>query len=208
MGLPTCFYCLKEMLMLLLFSLTTSCPPVCEPHGLQHTSMPCPLLSLKFAKNSCPLSWWCPPIISSSVLPVYSWTQSFPGWRSCLLSLFLSGNQSIGVSALASVLSMNIQGWFPFSLVQSPSCVWLFETPCTTAHQASLSITNTGVCSDSSPLSWWCHSTISSSVVPFSSCVQSFPAWGFFPSSQFFASGDQNIGVSASASVLPVNIQD
>ena len=58
------------------------------------------------------------------------------------------------------------------------------------------------------PLSRWCHPTISSFVVPFSSCPQSFPASGSFPKSQFFASGGQSIGVSASASVLPVNIQD
>ena len=63
------------------------------------------------------------------------------------------------------------------------------------------------VYSDSCPLSWWCHSTISSSVVPFS-CLQSFPASESFQMSQFFASGSQNIVVSASASVLPLNIQD
>ena len=56
--------------------------------------------------------------------------------------------------------------------------------------------------------SWWCHPTISSSVLPFSSCLQSFPASGSFPVSQFFASGGQTIGVSASASVRPMNIQD
>ena len=60
--------------------------------------------------------------------------------------------------------------------------------------------------SNACPLCWWCHSTISSSVVPFSSCLQSFPASGSFPMSQLFASGGQSIGVSAS--VLPVNIQD
>ena len=58
------------------------------------------------------------------------------------------------------------------------------------------------------PLSWWCHLTISSSVVPFSSCSQSFPASGSFQMSQFFTSGGQRIGVLASASVLPMNIQD
>ena len=62
-----------------------------------------------------------------------------------------------------------------------------------------------GVYSNSCPLSWWCHTTISS---PFTSCLQSFPASGFFPMSQLFASGSQSIGASASASVLPVNIQD
>ena len=63
-----------------------------------------------------------------------------------------------------------------------------------------------GACSDSCPSSRWCHPTISSSVVPFSSCLQSFPASGSFPVSQFFASGGQSTG--ASASVLPMNIQD
>ena len=58
------------------------------------------------------------------------------------------------------------------------------------------------------PSSWWCHPTISSSAVPFSSCLQSFPASGSFPMSQLFASGGQNIGVSASKSVLPMNKQD
>ena len=60
----------------------------------------------------------------------------------------------------------------------------------------------------SCPLNQWCHSVISSSVVPFSSCPQSFPASGSFQMSQVFASGGQSIGVSASASVLPMNIQD
>ena len=58
------------------------------------------------------------------------------------------------------------------------------------------------------PLSQWCHPTIASSVIPFSSCPQSFPASGSFPMSQLFASGGQRIGVSASASVLPMNTQD
>ena len=62
--------------------------------------------------------------------------------------------------------------------------------------------------SNSCPLSWWCHTAISSSVIPFSSCLQSFPASGSFPMSQFFVSGDQSIGALASASVLPMNIQD
>ena len=63
-----------------------------------------------------------------------------------------------------------------------------------------------GACSNLCPLSWWCHPTISSSVISFSSCPQSFPASGSFPVSQFFASGGQSIG--ASSSVLPMNIQD
>ena len=65
-----------------------------------------------------------------------------------------------------------------------------------------------GACSNSCALSQWCHPTISSSVVPFSSCPQSFPASGSFLISHYFASGGQIIGVSASASILPMNIQD
>ena len=74
------------------------------------------------------------------------------------------------------------------------------------ACQASLSFT-IRVCSNSCPLNQWRHPTISSSVVPFF-CLQSFPASGSFQLSQFFASGGQSIGVSASASVLPMNIQN
>ena len=65
-----------------------------------------------------------------------------------------------------------------------------------------------GVYPNSCPLSWWCHLTISPSVIPFSSCLQSFPTSGSFQVSQLFASGGQNIGVSASTSVLPMNTQD
>ena len=65
-----------------------------------------------------------------------------------------------------------------------------------------------GACSNSCPSSQWCRPTTSFSVIPFSSCLQSFPASGSFQMSQFFASGGQRIGVSASASILPMNIQD
>ena len=91
---------------------------------------------------------------------------------------------------------------------QSLSRVRLFETPWTTARQASLSITNSRVYPNSCPLSWWCHPIISSSAVPFSSCLQSFSAWGSFPMSQLWASGGQSIGVTASTSVLSMNTQD
>ena len=87
------------------------------------------------------------------------------------------------------------------SSVQSLSRVRLFATPWIAALQASLSITNSNSC----PSSQWCHPAISSSVVPFSSCPQSFPASGSFPMSQLFISGGQSTGVSASASVLPMN---
>ena len=94
-----------------------------------------------------------------------------------------------------------------FSSVQLLSHFWLFLTPWTAAHQASLSKPTPGAYSNSCPLSWWCHPIISSSVSPFSSCLQSFPASGSFPMSQFFTSCGQSIRVSALASVLPMNIQ-
>ena len=94
------------------------------------------------------------------------------------------------------------------AVVQLLSCVWLFATPWTAACQASYPSPAPRACSNSYPSSQWCHPTISSSVVPFSSCLQSFPASGSFPMSQFFPSGGQRIGASASALVLPMNIQD
>ena len=75
-------------------------------------------------------------------------------------------------------------------------------------QHARLPCPSTGVYSNSCPLSRWCHPTISSSVVPFSFCPQSFPAPGSFHMSQSFALGDQSMGVSASTSVVPMNIQD
>ena len=90
--------------------------------------------------------------------------------------------------------------WHQFS-VQLLSRVRLFVTPWTAAHQASLYL-------NSCPLSQWCLPVISSPVVCFSSCLQSFPASGSFPMSQLFASGGQSIGVSVSTSVLPMNTQD
>jgi len=92
--------------------------------------------------------------------------------------------------------------------VQSFSCVRLFVTPWTVAFQASCLSLSPGICSNSFPLSGWCHPAISCSVIPFSSSLQSFPGTGSFPMSKLFASGGQNTGASASASVLPMNIQD
>ena len=95
-----------------------------------------------------------------------------------------------------------------FRSVQLLSHVRLFVTPWTAAHQAPCPSPTPGVYSNSCPLCWWCHPAISSSIVPFSSCLQSFSASGTFQMNQFFASGGQSIRVSASASVLPMNIQD
>ena len=87
------------------------------------------------------------------------------------------------------------------------SCI-LSVTPWTEAHQAPLSSTSPGVCSDSCLFSQWCYLTISSSAIPFSFWLQSLPASGSFPVSQLFTSGGQSIEASASASVLPINMQD
>ena len=125
--------------------------------------------------------------------------------------------QSIYMQKLSSFMfNINILYWVrlilpkmvQFSSVQLLSHVRLFAIPWTAAHQASLSITNSRSLLTLMPIESVMPSTSSSSVIPFSSRLQSFPASGSFPMSQFFPSGGQNIGVSASASVLPMNIQD
>ena len=87
------------------------------PHALQHARLSCPSLTPGAYSNSCPLSGWCHPTISSSVIPFSSCLQSFPASGSFQMSqFFTSGGQSIGVSASASVLPMYIQDWFPLGL--------------------------------------------------------------------------------------------
>ena len=94
------------------------------------------------------------------------------------------------------------------AVAHSSSYVRLFVTPWPAAHQASLSFTISRSVLKLVPLSQWSHPTISSSLTLFSSCLQSFPASGSFPMSQFFLSGGQSIEASALASVLPMNIQE
>ena len=85
-----------------------------RPHGLQHTRPPCPSSIAWVYSNSCPLSWWSHPTISSSVVPFSSCPQYFPASGYFLMcQLFTWSGQSIGVSGSASVLLMNIQDWFP-----------------------------------------------------------------------------------------------
>ena len=99
----------------LLYCLVAKLCPTLGPHELQHGRVPCPLLSPRVCSNSCPLSQWCHPTISSSVTP-FSWSQSFPASGSFPMSWsFTSGGQSIGASA--SVFSMNIHGWFPLGSI-------------------------------------------------------------------------------------------
>ena len=85
-----------------------------RPYGPQHARPPCPSSTPRVYSNSCPLSWWCHPIISSSVIPFSSCPQSFPASGSFQMSqLFASGGQSIWVSASTSVLPRNTQDWSP-----------------------------------------------------------------------------------------------
>ena len=108
---------------------------------------------------------------------------------------------------LKVLVNQNFQS-IQFSSLQSLSCVQLFATPGLQHAGPPCPSLTPRIYSNSFPLSWWCHPTFSSSIVPFSSCLQSFPASGSFQMSQFFASGGQSIGISASTSVLPMNIRD
>ena len=95
-------------------SVAQSCWILCDPHGLQHSRPPCQLPTPGVYPNSCLLSWWCHPTISSSVIPFSSCLQSFPASGYFQINqLFSSGGQNIGVSASTSVLPANTQDWFP-----------------------------------------------------------------------------------------------
>ena len=90
---------------------------ILQHHGLQHARLPRPSLSASVCSNSCPLNQWCHPNISSSITHFFSCSQSFPAsWSFPVSQLFTSGGQNFGASASTSVLSMNIQGWFPLGL--------------------------------------------------------------------------------------------
>ena len=94
-------------------SVTQSCPTL-QPHGLQHTRLPCPSPTPRACSNSCPSSQWCHQTTSFSVIPFSSCIQSFPASRSSPMSqFFVSRGQSIGVSAPKPVIPMNIQDWIP-----------------------------------------------------------------------------------------------
>ena len=111
-----------------------------RPHGLQHIRFPCPSPSPEVCSNSSPLSWWCHPTISSSVV-LFSCLQSFPASESFPVSwVFTSGGQSFGDSASAPVFSMNIQSWFPLGLTElisllSKGVLRVFSNPTVQKHQ-------------------------------------------------------------------------
>ena len=106
-----------------------------RPHGLQHARLLCPSLSPTVCSNACSLCWWCYPTISLFIIPFSSCPQSFPASGSFPINLlFASCDQSIGASASASVLPMNIQGWFPLGLtglisLQSKGLSRVFSNP-------------------------------------------------------------------------------
>ena len=121
------------------YFLSHCCSDPLWPHGLQHAKLPCPPLSPGVCSKSCPLSQWCHPTISSSVIPFCSCLQSCPASRSFPMSqFFTSGRKSIGASA--SVLPMNIQDWFPLGWigwisVQSRGLSRVFSNTTVQKHQ-------------------------------------------------------------------------
>ena len=178
-------------------------------HGLQPARPPCPLSYPKVCLSSCPLNSWCHPIISSSVISSFC-LQSFPApelfpMSHCLHSctLFILICKIFLILPLYGMLLSLSQ----FSSVTQSCPILCIPMDCSMPgfpvhHQLP------ELCSNSRPPSQWCYPTISFSVIPFSFCLQSFPGSGSFLMSQLFTSGGQNIGVSASTSVLLKNIQD
>ena len=110
-----------------------------QPHGLQHTSPPCPSPTPGAYSNSCLLNQWCHPTVSSSVNPFSSRLQSFPASGSFQMSLlFESGGQSIGDSASTSVLLMNTQDWFSLGWTGWISLLWDSQESSPTPHFKSI----------------------------------------------------------------------
>ena len=150
----TFYYNFKD---LLLFSCSLVSDPL-QTHGLQHSRLPCPSPSPGACSNSCPLSRWCHPTILSSVLSFSSCLQSFPASGSFPMSqLFTSGGQSVGASASASVLPMNIQDWFSLGLTglisfQSKALSRVFSNTTVQKHQ-SFGI-QSSLCSNSHIHTW------------------------------------------------------
>ena len=189
-----------------------------QPHELQHTRPPCPSPTPRVHSDSCPLSQWCRPTFLSTVVPFSSCLQSYSASGSFEIIQFLaSGGQKFWSFSISP--STEYSGLMCFR-------IYWFDLPIR-SDQISRSVVSDSLrphesqharppCPSPTPRvhpnpclsSQWCHPTILSSVIPFSSCPQSFPASGSFPMSQLFASGGQSIGISASISVLPMNTQD
>ena len=157
--------------------------------GLQHARLPCPSPSPRACSNSGPLSQWYRSTISSSV--------------ACSPTFSLSEHQGL-LKVQSWSLDRLGSPWVVLSYSVVSDSLWPYGLQHTKPLCPALS---PRACSNSGPLSWRCHPTLSSSVASFS-CLQSFPASESFLMSRLFASGGQSIGASASASVLPMNIQD
>ena len=156
-------YTLQHGVVVLVQSLSGICS--LQSHGLQQTRLPCPSPSPGAYSNSCPLSQWCHPTISSSVVPFSSCPQSYPASRSYFLmsQLFASGGQSIGASALAAILPVNIQDWFPLGWIgwnslQSKGLSRVFSN--TTVQKHQFFITQLSLQSNSHIHTWLLEKTI------------------------------------------------
>ena len=207
-----------------------------QPHGLQHTRPLCPPLSPRIYSDSCPLNQWCYLTMSSSVALFSFCLQSFPASGSFPMSqFFASGGQGIGASASASVLSMNIQGWFPLGLtglisfqskrlsgVLFSTTIWQIHypkysksrwvvsdsaTPWTAAHQASLSFTISRSLLKCMSIESVMPSNHLILCCPLLFLPSIFPSIRVFNSESTFHMGGQSIGASALASVLTTNTQ-
>ena len=179
------------------------------PHGLQHTRPPCASPAPRVYLNSCPLSRWCHPTISSAVVPFSSRLQSFPASGSAFNNLFENNEPLSNDHKTKSLTKSQIKIKQRHDSDQiSHSVVSYSLWPHESQHaRPPCPSPSPGVHWDSCPSSQWCHPTISSSGIPFSSCPQSLPASESFPMSQLFAWGSQSIVVPALASFLPKKSQ-
>ena len=132
---------IKDQIVCCSCLVTKLCPNLLRPHGLHHSRLPCLSLSPRAFSNSCPLSQWCHPTISSSVTSFSFCPHFSPTSGSFLISCFFtSGNQSVGASTTASILPMNLQGWFPLGLtglisLQSKELSRVFSNTTIQKHQ-------------------------------------------------------------------------
>ena len=174
-----------------------------QPHESQQAR-----LEKAMAPHSRILAWKIPWTEEPGQLQSMGWLRVGHGWATSLsLSCIGEGN---GNPLQCSCLENPEVGgaWWAAVCGVVWSRTWLKRLSSSSSSSPPCPTPTPGVHPNSCPLSWWCHPTISSSVVPFSSCPQSFLASGSFQMSQLFASGDQSIVVSASTSVLPMNTQD
>ena len=168
-------------------SVAKSCLTLCKPMDCSTPGFPVLLHFPEFAQLH--VHW-----VGDAIQPSYPLSSPSPP------ALNLSQHQGLFQHTISPISSVNICCSVP------QSCPTLHNFMDCSMPGFPVLHHNPGACSNLRPLSWWCHPTVLSSVIPFSSCLQSFPASGAFPMSQLFASGGQSIGVSAS--VLSMNIQD